>query len=116
MISIVREESDDKGLVLTKSQQDKWDYIVNKKGTEYLLTALAHAFRRNDRLGFDKLLQNLFMALVKDYNAGQRMADARAEDEAPAAEVEVAEDAPEHAPQAGDACNATNGKATPPIA
>lgn len=115
MIRIVN-ENEAEALSLTKSQQQKWDFIVNKKGNEYLLTALAHAFKRNDRLGFDKLLQNLFMSLIKDYNAGQRMADARAEDEAPAADVDVAEDAPEHAPQAGDACNATNGKATPPVA
>ena len=91
MIRIV-ETTEDNPMSLTKPQRQKWEFIVNKKGPEYLLTALGHAFKRADRAGFDRFLQNLFMELIKDYNAGQQMRDGK-EDEVPEYEV-AAEQAP----------------------
>lgn len=78
MIKVIN-ESEKNPLHLTKSQQQKWDFIIKNKGSDYLLAAIAHAFKDTDKHSFDRLIQNLFVSLAKDYKAGQRMAKARAE-------------------------------------
>ena len=68
-----RDEQDTLGL--TKPQQQKWDFIVNKKGADYLLTAVAHAFKSNDAKRFDQFIQDLFIKLSDDYAAAKKMRD-----------------------------------------
>ena len=80
MIKIIHESDEDNALNLSRSQKHKWDYIVKAKGAGYLLGAIAKAFKDSDGKSFDRLLQNIFVSMVKDYDAGKRMASARKDD------------------------------------
>lgn len=70
---ITRERDEQKTLGLTKPQQQKWDFIVNKKGADYMLTAVAHAFKSADSKRFDRFIQDLFMKLSDDYKSAEKM-------------------------------------------
>lgn len=78
---IACERDERKALGLTRPQQQKWDYIVNKKGADYLLTAVAHAFKSNDEKRFDRFLQDLFIKLSDDYKSAERMRKTDDEDD-----------------------------------
>ena len=76
-MKITRERDERKTLGLTKPQQQKWDFIVNKKGADYLLTAVAHAFKSTDSKRFDQFIQDLFIKLSDDYASAKKMRDNR---------------------------------------
>lgn len=77
---ITRERNEQETLGLTKPQQQKWDFIINKKGADYMLTAVAHAFKSTDSKRFDQFIQDLFVKLSDDYKSAEKMRDA-ADDE-----------------------------------
>lgn len=78
---ITRERDEQETLGLTKPQQQKWDFIINKKGADYLLTAVSHAFKSADSKRFDQFIQDLFVKLSDDYKAAERMRDSDTEDD-----------------------------------
>lgn len=83
-MNMIRERDERKSLGLSGAQQQRWNYIVDKKGADYLLTAVAKAFKTNNGKQFDKFLQDLFIKLYDDYKAAQKMRkgnDASSDDE-----------------------------------
>ena len=78
---MLRERDERKTLGLSKPQQQKWDFIVNKKGADYLLTAVAHAFKNTDSNRFDRFIQDLFVKLSDDYAAAKKMRNKRDDEE-----------------------------------
>ena len=78
---ITRERDEQKTLGLTKPQQQKWDFIINKKGADYMLTAVAHAFKSTDSKRFEQFIQDLFVKLSDDYKSAEKMRDAADDDE-----------------------------------
>lgn len=78
---ITRERDEQETLGLTKPQQQKWDFIIRKKGADYLLTAVAHAFKSTDSKRFDRFIQDLFIKLSDDYKATAKMRQTNDADE-----------------------------------
>ena len=72
---MLHERNERKTLGLTKPQQQRWDFIMNKKGADYLLTAVAHAFKSTDSRRFDQFIQDLFIKLSDDYKSAEKMRD-----------------------------------------
>ena len=85
-MKVLRERDEQETLGLTRPQQQKWDYIIKKTGADYLLTAVAHAFKSNDTKRFDQFIQDLFIKLSDDYASAKKMRDGQSDD---ADELEV---------------------------